>query len=109
MPVSIPDFVSTDLIHLAIVDETTGRRGLMKAMKRSDLLESHRRSMVLSSYARKDVTGHRFPLCGKVGKKSDKAFACLDCFANFVGMKVTPSGLYLRWSGFRLARLMDAR
>ncbi len=94
MPVSIPDLVSMVLIHLAIVDDPTGLYGLINPIKRCDLLETQRRSLVLSSYARKVFTGHN--LCGKAGNNSDIGFDCLDCLANFVGNKVTPSGLYLR-------------
>ena len=51
--------------------------------------------MVLFSSARRVVTGHSSLLLGKLGKKKSAiAFDCLDCLANFVGLKVTPSGLY---------------
>ena len=47
--VFIPDFVSTTLIHLAMVDEATGLYGLMIAIKSCDWLLSFRLSLVLSS------------------------------------------------------------
>ena len=91
--VSIPDFVSTDFIHLAMVDEVTGLKGLIVAINSCDSLSS-RFFSVLSSYARSVTTGHKRLFPGNAGKKkSVKGFDCTDCLANFVGMKVTPSGL----------------
>ena len=108
--VSIPDSVRTDFIHLAIVDEVTGLKGLIVAMKSRESLCSltHRLSLVLSSYARRVVTGHSSLFPGKTGKKNSvSGFDCLDCLANFVGIKVTPSGLNFLWSRSRLARSAD--
>lgn len=104
--VFIPDFVSTDLIHLAMVDEATGLYGLMIAVKSCDLLLSFQLLLVLSlAFLVSTKSGH-WAKYGNEGKKNSvNAFDCFDCLVNFVGANVTPSGLYFLWVRFRSADL----
>ena len=88
--VLIPDFVSVDFIHLAMVDDETGLYGRINAINRLNLLSSPLLSFVLSSYALSVVTGHRRGFPEKLGKKNSViALDGLDCLANCVGWKDT--------------------
>ncbi len=106
--VSMPAFDRIDFSHLAIVDGATGLYGFIRARKREDCFFSFLLSLVRSSRTRSAWTGHNLSLCGKAGKKNVViSFPGLDCFANFVGKKVTPSGLNCLKLMFRLAKSAD--
>ena len=91
-----------------MVDDETGLYGRINAINRLNLLSSPLLSFVLSSYALSVVTGHKRGFPEKLGKKNSViALDGLDCLANCVGWKDTPSGLYFLCPRLRFAMSAD--
>ena len=91
MVVSIPAFSNKPFSQRAIIELNAGLGGRIVVRNKGLGSSSRRKNCVLSSYTLSVATGHSSGVGAKAGKKnSAMSLDWRDCFANFVGRKLTP-------------------